>query len=528
MYKNILPYESQRLLVQSEFESVKKQSDRNRLGQFATPTELARDILGYARKLFSSDEQIIFLDPAFGTGAFYSAFLQYFERSQIAEVHGYEIDQTIYSYAQSIWHTTNLNLSNSDFTLQKPPVNNENKANLIICNPPYVRHHHLTKKEKNRLGGLVKLITGRQLSGLSGLYCYFLCLCHAWMRPDAIAGWLIPSEFMDVNYGREIKTYLTHEVSLLHIHRFNPNEVQFSDALVSSVIVWFKNTRPDKGHIVQFSYGGSLTEPTQSMAMTIDNLRKKDKWSSITEASTINISKNSLHLSELFVINRGIATGANKFFILSQEEIAKYDLPSQMFVPILPSARYLESDEIFSDEQGIPKIEKRYFLLKCHMPESQIKEIYPKLWDYLQKGIEEGINKKYIASHRSPWYSQEERTASQFLCTYIGREMNGSRKNPFRFILNQSNAICTNVYLMMYPKPNLARAIKNDPSFTRQIWVALKSIQPQILMRGGRVYGGGMYKLEPKELLNIPIELPQNIIVLFQNIQQELILDETT
>ncbi|ETR69363.1 MAG: hypothetical protein OMM_03972 [Candidatus Magnetoglobus multicellularis str. Araruama] len=35
---------------------------------------------------------------------------------------------------------------------------------------------------------------------------------------------------MDVNYGNQIKQYLLDKVKLLHIHRFDPDEVQFNDA----------------------------------------------------------------------------------------------------------------------------------------------------------------------------------------------------------------------------------------------------------------------------------------------------------
>ena len=54
------------------------------------------------------------------------------------------------------------------------------------------------------------------------------------MADDGLAAWLIPSEFMDVNYGRAIKEYLLNQVTLLRIHRFDPSDVQFNDALVSS------------------------------------------------------------------------------------------------------------------------------------------------------------------------------------------------------------------------------------------------------------------------------------------------------
>jgi adenine-specific DNA-methyltransferase len=41
----------------------------------------------------------------------------------------------------------------------------------------------------------------------------------------------------------------------------------------------------------------------------------------------------------LFYIKRGIATGANAFFILAAEQIERRGLPHEFFTPILPSPR---------------------------------------------------------------------------------------------------------------------------------------------------------------------------------------------
>src|SRR5207302_6159457 len=81
-----------------------------------------------------------------------------------------------------------------------------------------------------------------KISGLAGLYCYFLLLADAWLADGGFGIWLIPSEFMDVNYGQAVKRYLTEDVKLVHIHRFCPADVQFSDALVSSAVVVFEKT----------------------------------------------------------------------------------------------------------------------------------------------------------------------------------------------------------------------------------------------------------------------------------------------
>jgi hypothetical protein len=73
-----------------------------------------------------------------------------------------------------------------------------------------------------------------------------------------------------------------------------------------------------------------------------------------------------------------------------------------------------------------------------------------------------------------------------------------------RFIFNRSRAIAANTYLMLYPREALAGFIGDDPARARRVWQALKSIDTQALIAGGRVYGGGMYKLEPRELMRIP------------------------
>jgi adenine-specific DNA-methyltransferase len=110
-------------------------------------------------------------------------------------------------------------------------------------------------------------------------------------------------------------------------------------------------------------------------------------------------------ISDLFKITRGIATGANKFFILTPERIAELRLPKKFLIPILPSARYLSSDEVMADQRGDPVIERKQYLLSCKLPESEVEAKYPTLWSYLESGKQQGIHEKYLSAHRSPWYS---------------------------------------------------------------------------------------------------------------------------
>ncbi len=73
-----------------------------------------------------------------------------------------------------------------------------------------------------------------------------------------------------------------------------------------------------------------------------------------------------------------------------------------------------------------------------------------------------------------------------------------------RFIFNRSTAIGANSYLMLYPREPLTRLIGGDPARARLVWQVLKDIASEVMIAGGRVYGGGLFKLEPGELASIP------------------------
>lgn len=508
--------EKTRVLLQKQLDSAKTQIERNKLGQFATPTALAIDILEYARALMPSHLKIRFLDPAFGIGCFYSALLQRFPLSQIDEAVGYEIDPHYGNEAIKLWGNARLRMNIADFTQATPPNSDKAKANLLICNPPYVRHHHLTSGEKLRLQRVTEQIAGIKLSGLAGLYCHFLCISDAWMAENGLAGWLIPSGFMDVNYGIQIKDYLLNRVTLLRVHRFHPNDVQFEDALVSSAVIWLRKALPPANHAVEFTYGGSLTAPNVSQLISSEVLRSASKWTKFgLVPSSMNSNLKHLKLKDLFIIKRGLATGANNFFVLTPEATSAHQLPAEFLKPILPSPRHLLVDEIEADSFGNPILLRQLFLLTCNLPLDEVKAKYPSLGKYLQMGIDNGISARYLCQHRSPWYLQENRLPSPFLCTYMGRQ-DSSRGRPFRFILNHSMATATNVYLMLYPKSALDKVLSDKPERSKQVWLALNQISSETLMGEGRVYGGGLHKLEPKELGNATAEKILEVLPSFQ------------
>lgn len=494
--RDLTSLETMRLQLQAAIDNRKCIESRRRFGQFATPYELAQEIISYGLTL-QNEEAISFLEPAIGTGSFYSALLSECDMHSktLTRATGIELDDDFYSAARDLWSHTGINLIKEDFT----EAECFERVNFLISNPPYVRHHYISQEKKSKLATTIKDNIGLSLSGLAGLYCYFILCAHKWLAPNAICGWLIPSEFMDVNYGSVLKEYLLNNVHLLRVHRYNPENCKFDDALVSSCVVWFKNEFVSENYDVEFSYGGTHEKPEISKKISKNVLEKHRKWTHFPEKENIKSnSSTNLTLGDFFTIKRGLATGDNDFFILTKEQIDALDLDMQFFTPILPSPRHLKCDEVFSDNNGHPRLDTQYFLLNCTLPENEIKEHYPAIWDYLNGG-KDTTAQKYLCKNRKVWYFQESRTATPFLCSYMGRGTS-EHSAPFRFILNHTNAIATNSYLMLYPKTILSEAITQSPDVLHKIWEILINITSSDLECEGRVYGGGLKKIEPREL----------------------------
>jgi len=488
--------EELRMGEQTRLDCLKSATERNKWGQFATPAPLAVSLTRHARTLMGQTA-VRFLDPAIGTGSFYSALSNVYAPEHIAAATGIELDPLFADTARNLWGDRGLKVLQADFTRQKAPAQ---RFNLVLTNPPYVRHHHLSGEEKDRLKTQLARSLHLPISGLAGLYCYFLLHAHDWMEEGGLALWLIPSEFMDVNYGETLRRYLSERVTLIQIHRFCPTDVQFTDALVSSAVVIFRKSAPLPGHAVRFTFAGPIEHPQSEALVPLETVRRSHKWTQFPASVTLR-NRDELNLGDFFTIKRGLATGANSFFILTEAQVKDWKIPHAFVKPILPGPRHLTQDIIEALPSGAPDVSPRLYLLDCNEPEERIQAQWPRFYEYLEQGRAQAIDAAYLASHRAPWYSQEQRPPAPFLCTYMGRARDG--KHPFRFIWNRSKATAHNVYLMLYPKARLRDALTSHPELMAHIFGALQSITPAQLLSEGRVYGGGLHKVEPKELAQI-------------------------
>jgi adenine-specific DNA-methyltransferase len=465
-------------------------------GAYITPPELALDI---AAEVYSHIElpleKVRFGDPVLGTGIFFAAFMKAISFEPLASAVGYEVNSPRAEATYKKWQARGLVVKCEDFLLSSCL----DQVDVLLANPPYLRYQEIPAAYRIKVVERIQQLTGIEVSGQASQYVHFMLLAHKWLAQDAFAGWLVPSEFLDTAYGASLRAYLSSHVTLDRIHRFSSGDVQFENALVSSAVVIFKNALPADDHKVKFTFGGSLSNPEVSVEVELSQLQRLSKWTGI-EQSDHKWEASSLRIGDVFDVRRGIATGANNFFIVDRMKAEELGIPREFLKPVLPKARFLTKNVIFEDDDGFPDTIPQLCLIDCKLPEDVVKNQHPRFWTYLSSADDKVRNATLVRSRRL-WYSQESRLPPQFLCTYMSRIV--AKQATLKFILNKSSAVATNVYLMMYPKKHVAEYLAQDDNREKELFDLLQKTANEEMLINGRIYGGGLHKLEPNELANV-------------------------
>ncbi|MEY3210427.1 MAG: hypothetical protein RIT28_908, partial [Pseudomonadota bacterium] len=407
------PWERRRQAAQAALDDARDAQARNRLGQFATPPALALALVRLGLQTLAPTAPIRFLDPSIGTGAMYSALLSARGERPVEDAAGVELDPLAFAYARELWANTPLRLIPGDFTALPPPAD---AATLIVANPPYVRHHHISAQDKARLKERLLTQTGTRRSGLSGLYVDLLLLSLGWMAPGGVGVWLIPSEVLDVGYAAAARRVLLERVTLRRVHRMDPNAPQFGDAIVSSAVLVFENQPPPADHAVTFTFG-DLDHPTRTRVVPAAALSAASRWRRELGPTP---APEGAPLGELFTVRRGVATGGNRLFVLSDAQVKALEIPRAFLTPLLPSPRHLHVDRVASRPDGAPDLPNAQWLIRCDLPPDALAVACPALWRHLETGIP-SVSSAYLCRHRTPWYSQERREPAPIVCTYMAR-----------------------------------------------------------------------------------------------------------
>jgi adenine-specific DNA-methyltransferase len=455
--------------------------DRRRLGQFFTPIDLGRVM---ARWILEAKPAQL-LDPGCGSGSLLIAAAH--ENLGKTRLVGLDIDSFSVEMARAnarIRELKRVNFRTADFLIDDI----DDSPDGVICNPPYTRHQDLSARQKKEIYGGFQKRLGIDFSQLSSLHALFLVRALEISAPNARLAFITPSHWLDTIYAVPIKEYVLAHASVDAIISIPATESVFEHAVTSATITFItKGAKPSQTRLI-----ASPSSKGIDIQRSIDNslsgqqvqLKSDKKWSRIASAKTAGP-----RLGDVARVRRGIATGCNEFFVLSEERRKNLEIAKCSVLACLPRPKQFSGGVVTARSlDDLPESTRRWLLNP-----QKVRGDGP-LAEYLREGVEQfeildrRLVQDRVAANRN-WYQVNPNVRSPIVATYI------NRGSSARFVRNKLGAVVLNNWLAIDPLPGVdvevLFAILNSAT-------VLKGLR-----RHAREYGNDMWKLEPSELSDI-------------------------
>ncbi|HQH15420.1 MAG: Eco57I restriction-modification methylase domain-containing protein [Bacteroidales bacterium] len=471
--------------VEKDYSKITSLEHRRKFAQFFTPFQLATLMADW---LLGNKNLKTVLEPAFGLGVFSRALIS--KKSDLS-IKGFDIDEKIFAESKEIFNNTSI----VELHLKDYMFNDwNNKYDGIICNPPYFKFHDYDNKTiLNEIKNRLKI----KLSGFTNLYTLFLLKSIYQLNPNGRLAYIIPSEFLNSDYGKHVKSALTKNNVLRHIVVFDFEENIFDDALTTACILLCSNDNHNQK--VKFSTIKEIDDlelirtyiseyPLYSIDdSTFNNnkLEPKVKWRKYYQKQNGIRYKNLIPFSSAAKVVRGIATGANEYFTFSKSKANQYGIDKKYLLPCICKAVDVR-DNFFTEDNyhSLIKSDRQTYLLNANDSKDE------NVLKYIDFGEKTGIDKKYLTANRTPWYSLENRPPSPIWVSVFNR-------SGLKFIRNEANIFNLTTFHCVYPVQNsLFNNINIDVLFA----YLLTDIAREIFEDNCREYGNGLQKFEPNDL----------------------------
>jgi len=474
--------------------------DKLRGGYYTEP-----DIAYFLTKWILHNKPKTVLEPSCGDGAFLRSF-----KGQ----HRYKINLTAIELlkeeaikAEKNLHKSkslNCEIINEDF-LEYAIDNIDKKSfDAVLGNPPYIRYQYLESHSQV----LAKEIFDKynlKFTKHTNAWVPFIIASVALLNAGGRLGMVIPSEILHVLHARPLREYLLESCG--QILMIDPTKLLFKDALQGTVLLMVekkkKQSQKSKGVAILSAPDNSFLEKDPEDIFKNANYISGDvlngKWMKVMLSSEeLDVYEKARALStvhkfsSIASVDVGIVTGANKFFLVNNDTIKEYNLKKYAH-PMFGRSEHCKG--LIYDEETHKHNQKLGLPTNFLMFDDTVKEKLPKkVREYIDKGEEEDLHKRYKCRIRKPWFK-----VPSIYSTEIGM-LKRSNNYP-KMILNSVEAYTTDTAYRI-------RVINDSLQAENLVYCFINSLTALSAELEGRHYGGGVLELVPSEIEKLLIPLP--------------------
>ncbi len=222
---------------------------RKSLGQYFTPRSVIEKLL---KQLPNEKSDLKILDPACGTGEFLIVAKKYFKNPKL---YGWEIDKKLVDISKK--NISSAEIINVD-TLK---MDNENKFDIIIGNPPYFEfspNEELREEYKNIISGRVNI------------FSLFICKGIKMLNEGGYLAYVIPPSMNNGAYFSKLREFIINNTNIEYLEILDGSKL-FNKALQTVMLLVLKKTKHQNKYVFTKNGISILTENKKSLENIFKN-----------------------------------------------------------------------------------------------------------------------------------------------------------------------------------------------------------------------------------------------------------------
>jgi len=468
-------------------------SEEKLRGGFYTPAPIASFILKWA---FNGNKELDILEPSCGDGVFLEEIRK--AAYKYNSVTAIEFDEIEANKSKNI-KLVKSNIINTDF--HKYCINTNEKFDLIIGNPPYIRYQYFDKEQQGYASNIFEK-ANLKYSKLTNAWVSFVVGSSLLLNEVGKIGFVLPAEILQVGYAKPLRDFLAHFYNKVNIVSF---EKLVFPHIQQEVVLLLCEKNNTNTHLIEHL---ELKDADELENLDIRKLKspkkkidfKSNKWTfyfldqeEIDFLERLQEEQIIPKLEKYAKVEVGITTGSNPFFTVPLATVKQYNLEKYAKPLVGRSVQVPSAIFTNNDWKKNRDIEARTHLLT--FPEMSELKNDKGAKEYIAIGEKENIHQGYKCKIRNEWQIVPSLRTSDAL--FI------RRNNLYpKLIINKANAYTTDTMHRVTVKQNIdINAL--TASYYNSISLAFSEIC-------GRSHGGGVLELMPNEVEEILLPYNEN------------------
>ena len=471
-------------------------------GGYYTPADLATFLVRWIATINPKEV----LEPSCGDGVFLDKLAQHLNDPIVT---GFEINKeeaakaTKRAAESGLSHAT---VTNTDFLgwAIEALHGNQELFDAILGNPPFIRYQYLPRVFQLRSEEIFSHLDCK-FTKHTNAWVPFILASFALLRPGGRLAMVVPAEIIHVMHAGSLRAYLGKHAKRIVV--IDPEELWFPGTLQGAVLLLAQKRdgiRDDAEGLGIFPVQGRdfidrNPERIFNTPHPINGKTVEGKWTrALLDTKTRELLDGLLddrvarRFSDVASVDVGIVTGANKFFLVEDNTVKKYDLGAWAHPMFGRSAHCpgIIYDDAQHQANAINGNPTNFVWFR-----DQSVEHCPGGKAYIQYGERQMLHTRYKCRIRDPWYS-----VPSVYATEIGM-LKRSHTAP-RLVLNKLRAFTTDTAYRIKVKVGTANQL---------VYLFVNPLTALSAELEGRHYGGGVLELVPSEIERLLIPRPKKL-----------------